>query len=67
LSVITDREAEVLLLVAHGHSNGEIARRLDISPATVKGHIRHLLTKLDARDRVQLVILAYWTGLVSTA
>jgi DNA-binding NarL/FixJ family response regulator len=67
LSVITDREAEVLLLVAQGHSNGEIAGRLDISPATVKGHIRHLLTKLDARDRVHLVILAYRTGLVSTA
>ena len=67
LSLITDREAEVLLLVAQGHANGEIARRLDISPATVKGHIRHLLTKLDARDRVHLVILAYRTGLVSTA
>jgi DNA-binding NarL/FixJ family response regulator len=66
LNAITDRETEVLVLVAHGRSNGEIARHLDISPATVKGHIRHLLTKLDARDRVHLVILAYRTGLVTT-
>jgi DNA-binding NarL/FixJ family response regulator len=66
LNAITDRETEVLVLVAHGRSNGEIARHLDISPATVKGHIRHLLTKLNARDRVHLVILAYRTGLVTT-
>jgi DNA-binding NarL/FixJ family response regulator len=67
LEAITDRETEVLALVACGRSNAEIARHLDISPATVKGHIRHLLTKLDARDRVHLVILAYQTGLVSTS
>ncbi len=62
---ITEREREVLTLVGRGMSNSEIAARLSISVATAKAHVAHLLTKLDARDRVQLVIAAYETGLVS--
>ena len=62
--LLTDRESEVLRLVAAGMSNGEIADHLRISPATAKTHVAHLLTKLDARDRVQLVIIAYQAGLV---
>jgi DNA-binding NarL/FixJ family response regulator len=62
---ITDREREVWLLVAEGLSNHEIGVRLHISPGTVKTHVTHLLTKLGARDRVQLVILAFRVGLVS--
>ena len=61
--LLTDRECEVLRLVAAGMSNGEIADHLCISPATAKTHVAHLLTKLDARDRVQLVIIAYQAGL----
>jgi DNA-binding NarL/FixJ family response regulator len=57
--LLTERECEVLRLVATGLSNAEIADRLCISPATAKTHVAHLLTKLDARDRVQLVIIAY--------
>jgi DNA-binding NarL/FixJ family response regulator len=64
--LLTDRECEVLRLVAAGMSNGEIADHLHISPATAKTHVAHLLTKLDARDRVQLVILAYQSGLVAS-
>jgi DNA-binding NarL/FixJ family response regulator len=64
--VLTDRELEVLTMVARGLSNGEIAEELTISPATAKTHVAHLLTKLDARDRIQLVILAYQSGLIST-
>ena len=64
LRVVTDRELEVLAMVARGLSNAEIAEQLTISPATAKTHVAHLLTKLDARDRVQLVILAYQSGLV---
>lgn len=56
---ITDREREVLALVTEGLSNEEIATRLHISPHTAKTHVSRLLTKLDARDRVQLVILGY--------
>jgi DNA-binding NarL/FixJ family response regulator len=65
LDAITAREREVLALVASGLSNTEIARRLDISPATTKTHVGHLLTKLNARDRVHLVILAYQAGLAA--
>ncbi|GAB3911720.1 response regulator transcription factor [Kibdelosporangium lantanae] len=62
---ITDREREVLTLVGRGLSNGEIAKELHISAATAKAHVARLFTKLDARDRVHLVIIAYETGLVS--
>jgi DNA-binding NarL/FixJ family response regulator len=61
---ITEREREVLTLVGRGMSNGEIAGRLYISTATAKAHVAHLLAKLGARDRVQLVIAAYEAGLV---
>ena len=60
---ITGREREVLALVARGLSNTEIAEHLHIGPGTAKTHVRHLLTKLDARDRVHLVIIAYRAGL----
>jgi DNA-binding NarL/FixJ family response regulator len=63
--ILTDRELEVLTMVARGLSNGEIAEELTISPATAKTHVAHLLTKLDARDRIQLVIMAYQSGLVA--
>jgi DNA-binding NarL/FixJ family response regulator len=63
--LLTEREYEVLRLVASGLSNAEIAERLCISPATAKTHVAHLLTKLDARDRVQLVITAYQAGLAA--
>jgi DNA-binding NarL/FixJ family response regulator len=63
--LLTERECEVLRLVATGLSNAEIAEKLFISPATAKTHVAHLLTKLDARDRVQLVIIAYQAGLVA--
>ncbi|MGW5661276.1 response regulator [Streptomyces sp. NPDC003758] len=62
---ITDREREVLTLVGSGLSNAEIAAELCISVATAKTYLTRLLTKLDARDRVQLVITAYEAGLVS--
>ena len=65
--VLTEREFEVLQMVARGMSNAEIAEELVISPATAKTHVAHLLTKLDARDRIQLVIIAYQSGLASTA
>lgn len=65
LDEITEREREVLILVARGMSNGEIAAELYISPATAKTHVARLLVKLNARDRVHLVIAAYETGLVS--
>jgi DNA-binding NarL/FixJ family response regulator len=65
--LLTERECEVLRLVATGMSNAEIASRLCISPATAKTHVAHLLTKLDARDRVQLVIIAYQAGLAAPA
>ncbi|WP_369145606.1 response regulator [Streptomyces sp. R44] len=61
---VTEREREVLTLVGRGLSNGEIAERLHISAATAKAHVARLFSKLDARDRVQLVIVAYEAGLV---
>jgi DNA-binding NarL/FixJ family response regulator len=65
LDSLTEREVEVLTLVAKGLSNAEIAQRLYVSPATAKTHLARLLMKLQARDRAQLIIIAYETGLVS--
>jgi DNA-binding NarL/FixJ family response regulator len=62
---ITEREREVLILVGRGMSNGEIAAQLYVSVATAKAHVARLFTKLGARDRIQLVIIAYEAGLVS--
>ncbi|MEV0129223.1 response regulator transcription factor [Dactylosporangium sp. NPDC050688] len=67
LDGITGREREVLTLIARGQSNVEIAGQLNLSLATVKTHVSRLLAKLDVRDRAQLVIVAYETGLVTVA
>ncbi|MET0419503.1 MAG: response regulator transcription factor [Actinoplanes sp.] len=64
LDLLTDREREVLLLVAEGLSNDEIAGRLVISPATAKTHVSRTMIKLGARDRAQLVVYAYEAGLI---
>ena len=65
LSGLTDRESEILKLVAHGLTNEQIAEQLVISPATVKTHLARVMNKLDAHDRAQLVVIAYETGLVT--
>jgi DNA-binding NarL/FixJ family response regulator len=64
LDSLTDREREVMALVAAGLSNEEIAERLVVSPATAKTHVSRVMGKLDARDRAQVVVLAYESGLV---
>ncbi len=64
LSTLTDRERETLALVAEGLSNDEIAGRLTISPATARTHVSRAMVKLGARDRAQLVVFAYQSGLV---
>ncbi|ARF54962.1 response regulator [Streptomyces gilvosporeus] len=64
LATLTGREREVLVLVAGGLSNDEIAERLEVSPLTVKTHVNRAMAKLGARDRAQLVVIAYESGLV---
>jgi DNA-binding NarL/FixJ family response regulator len=64
LDELTEREREVMALVAAGLTNDEIAYRLVVSPATAKTHVSRLMGKLEARDRAQVVVIAYETGLV---
>lgn len=64
LATLTTREREVMILAAQGRSNAEIAHQLTLSPLTVRTHIQRAMTKLHARDRTQLVVIAYQTGLV---
>ena len=64
LDLLTEREREVMALVAAGLSNDEIAERLVVSPATAKTHVSRAMIKLAARDRAQLVVFAYESGLV---
>ena len=67
LAELTPREREILTLVGLGLSNDEIADRLVISPTTAKTHVNRTMTKLNARDRAQLVVIAYETGLITPA
>ncbi|WP_406148694.1 response regulator [Streptomyces sp. NBC_01012] len=64
LAALTDREREVMALAAHGRSNIEIAEHLVVSPLTVRSHIQRAMSKIGARDRAQLVVVAYQSGLV---
>jgi DNA-binding NarL/FixJ family response regulator len=64
LDELTTREREVLSLIATGMTNAEIAQKLHLSPLTAKTHVSRILMKLGARDRVQLVVIAYQTGIV---
>ena len=64
ISTLTDREREVLVLMARGLDNGHIAAELFVGEATVRTHVGHVLSKLDARSRVQAVVVAYESGLV---
>jgi DNA-binding NarL/FixJ family response regulator len=66
LNELTEREREVLTLIARGHSNDEIATLLVISPATAKTHVSRIISKLQARNRAQLVVIAYESGLVTS-
>ena len=66
LDLLTSREREVVALVAHGLSNDEIAERMVLSPMTAKTHVSRAMTKLGARDRAQLVVFAYQSGLVAS-
>jgi len=65
METLTNREREVVALVAHGLSNDEIAETMVLSPATAKTHVSRAMIKLGARDRAQLVVFAYQTGLVA--
>jgi DNA-binding NarL/FixJ family response regulator len=65
LATLTEREREVLALIGEGLNNDEIGRRLFVSPATARTHVSRAMTKLGARDRAQLVVIAYQSGLVS--
>jgi DNA-binding NarL/FixJ family response regulator len=65
LERLTDREREVMALAAEGLSNDEISKRLFVSPATAKTHVSRAMVKLGARDRAQLVVMAYESGLVA--
>jgi DNA-binding NarL/FixJ family response regulator len=67
LDQLTPREREVLELIAYGLSNGEISARLVVEDATVRSHIRRILMKLRLRDRIQIVIYAYETGIIRPA
>ena len=66
VDLLTSREREVVALVAHGLSNDEIAERMVLSPMTAKTHVSRAMTKLGARDRAQLVVFAYQSGLVAS-